>query len=151
EGEPAHLLGAHVAELALEDALLRLTGLAGGLGDAEVDELDLALVADEHVLRRDVAMNEVQLLAVDVALVVRVVEALARLHDDDARLRDGHRLRAVARGGRLLLAAVEDAAQIFTVNELEGDEVGVLDFAEIEDLADVGVVELDGDLGFVDE
>ncbi len=45
ERQAAHLLGRHVAELALEDAGLGLARLAGRLGDAEVDELDLALVA----------------------------------------------------------------------------------------------------------
>ena len=87
DGQPAHLLGRHVAELALEDAGLGLRRLAGGLGDAEVDELDLALVADEHVLRRDVAVDEVQVAPLRVALVVRVVEPLAELHDEVAGLR----------------------------------------------------------------
>ena len=87
-------------------------------------------------------------MPVRVALVVRVVEALAGLHDDEAGLRDRHVGHAV---DGLLLAAIEDAAQVLAVHELERDEVGILDLAEIEDLRDVGVVELDRDLRLVDE
>ena len=49
--EAADLLRAHVAELALQDPDLRLRCLAGRLRDAEVDDLDLAFVRQQHVLR----------------------------------------------------------------------------------------------------
>src|SRR5690606_30130623 len=148
----AHLLRRHVAELALEDAGLGLGALAGRLGDAEVDELDLALERDQHVLRADVPVNQVELAAGLVALVVRVVQALAHLHDDEAGLGDRHRLAGLARGAAAALpAAVEDRAQIAPVNVLEGDVVVVVDHAEVEDLSDVGVFELDRDLRLVDE
>jgi hypothetical protein len=111
-----HLLGRHVAELALEDARLRLAGLARGLGDAEVDELHLAVVRDEHVLRRDVAVHEVEVAAGGVLLVVRVVEALADLHGHVAGHGHGHGLAALAR-------PVEDRAQVLAVHVLHGDEV----------------------------
>jgi len=42
-------------------------------------------------------------------------------------------------------------AEVAPVHVLQGDEVAVVDFAEIEDLRDVGVVQLDGDLRLVDE
>ena len=112
--QPAHLLRRHVAELALEDAGLGLGALARRLRDTEVDELDLTLERDEDVLRADVAVDEVQLLAALVALVVRVVEALAHLHRHEARLRDGHRLAERA-------APVEDRAQVAAVDVLERD------------------------------
>ena len=48
-------------------------------------------------------------------------------------------------------AAVEDAAQVTPVDVLESDVVATVDDAEIEDLRDVGVVELDGELGLLDE
>ena len=142
--QAADLLGRHVAELALEDARLGLAALASGLGDAEVDDLDLALERHQDVLRGHVAVDERQLAPGLVALVVRVVEALAHLHDHEARLRDGHRLAAVA-------AAVEDAAEVTAVDVLEGDVVAGVDDAEIEDLGDVRVVQLDGELRLLDE
>src|SRR5262249_44709747 len=40
---------------------------------------------------------------------------------------------------------------VLAVDELERDEVAVFDFAEIEDLGDVGVVQLNRDLRLVDE
>ena len=70
--------------------------------------------------------------------------ALRNFDDHEARLRDGHDLRH-------LPAAIEDRAQILAVHELERDEERVLDFAEIEDLSDVRVVELHRDLRFIDE
>ena len=142
--QPAHLLGRHVAELALQDSGLGRRRLAGRLGDAEVDELDLALVADEHVLRRDVAVDEVQLAPLPVALVVRVVEPLADLHHDVTGQRDRQRLAAAAH-------AVEDRAEIAPVDVLERDEVALLDLPEVEDLGDVRVLQLHGDLRLVDE
>jgi len=142
--QAAHLLGRHVPELALEDAGLGLGALAGRLGDAEVDQLHLALERDEDVLRADVAVDEVELAAGLVALVVRVVEALADLHDDEAGLRHRHRLALGA-------AAIEDRAQVAAVDVLERDVVAAIDDAEVEDLGDVRVVQLHRDLRLVDE
>jgi hypothetical protein len=51
----------------------------------------------------------------------------------------------------LVAAAVEDGAQIAAVNVLEGDVVRLLDHAEVEDLGDVRVVQLNRDLRLVDE
>ncbi len=142
--QAAHLLGRHVAELPLEDAGLRLRRLARRLGDAEVDQLALALVPDQHVLGRDVAVDEVQLAPLGVALVVRVVQPLADLHDDVAGHRDRQRLRLVAH-------AIEDRAQVAPVHVLERDEEAFVDLTEVEDLGDVRVLQLHGDLRLVDE
>ena len=123
---------------------MRLRALAGRLRDSEVDQLDLALERHEHVLRADVAVHERQLPTRLVALVVRVIEALAHLHHDEARLRDRHRLAAAA-------AAIEDVAEVAPVDVLERDVVAGIDDAEIEDLGDVRVVQLNRDLRLVDE
>src|SRR5262249_27755654 len=48
-------------------------------------------------------------------------------------------------------ASLEDDAQVAPPDVLEGDVVERVDHAEVEDLRDVGVVQLDGDLGLVDE
>jgi hypothetical protein len=79
-----------------------------------------------------------------VALVVRVVEPLADLHDDEAGLRDRHRLALRAR-------AIEDRAHVTSVDVLERDVIAVVDDTEVEDLSDVRVVQLDRDLRLVDE
>jgi hypothetical protein len=65
-------------------------------------------------------VDQAELAAALVALVVRVVEALADLHDHEAGLGDRHRLAGLA-------AAVEDRAQVAAVDVLEGDVVRVLD------------------------
>ena len=48
-------------------------------------------------------------------------------------------------------AGAQHVAQARAVDQLHGDEVVLPDAPEIEDLDHVGVVERDGDLGFVDE
>ena len=63
---------------------------------------------------------------------------------DVAGHRDRQLLAARAR-------AVEDRAQVLAVHVLERDEVAVVDLAEVEDLGDVRVRELHGDLRLVDE
>ena len=142
ERHAADLLRGHVAELTLEDAGLGPRHATGGLGDAEVDQLDLALVRDEDVGRADIAVDDVEVAAVLVALVVRVVEALGDLHDDEASLGDRHR-------PALLLAPREDVAQVLAGDVLEGDVEAVALLTQIVDLGDVPVVELAGDLGLV--
>ena len=89
-------------------------------------------------------MNQVQLAALGVALVVRVVEALAHLHGHVAGHRDRKRLGLVAH-------AIEDRPQVAPMDVLEGDEEAVVDLTEVEDLRDVRVLQLHGDLRLVDE
>ena len=69
------LLGRHVRELALDDPGGRFLAPVDRLGDAEVGQLHLAFAAEQHVLGRDVAVNDAQRLAV----------ALARVHVGQAR------------------------------------------------------------------
>ena len=57
---PERGLGREVAELALDDPGLALLELARGLGEAEVHDLHLAVLGDEHVGRRHVAVHDVR-------------------------------------------------------------------------------------------
>jgi len=59
----ARLLGRHISVLALEGARAGLVCLGLGLGHAEVDELDRSVVAQEHVLRAHVAVDDVEALS----------------------------------------------------------------------------------------
>jgi hypothetical protein len=114
------------------------------LGDAEVDDLDLAFVRDEDVLRRAVAVDDLEGAAQRVALLVRVVETLEDLGDDEARHRHRDLLLQLAR-------AVLELEQILAPDVLHRDEVSALGAAELEDLADVRMRELPDDLRLVDE
>src|SRR5450755_3362223 len=89
-------------------------------------------------------MHEVHFATGLIALVVRVVEPLAQLHHDEARLRNGHRLAELA-------TTIEHAAQVATMNMLERDVVRAVDNSEIEDLRDVRVVQLNRELRLLDE
>ena len=84
-------------------------------------------------------MDEVQLATGLIALVVRVIEAFADLHHDEARLRDRHRLAE-------LTTPIEHAAEIAAVVRAERDVVRTVNDAEIEDLRDVRVVQLNREL-----
>jgi hypothetical protein len=69
------LLGRDVRQLALEHATLRGGRCPGRLRDAEVDDLHLAVVGYEHVLRAHVAVDYRERRAVEVAQRMRVVQA----------------------------------------------------------------------------
>ncbi len=138
------LLGGHVLELALERAHLRLRGLGDRLDDAEVAELDVAFVADQDVLGRDVAVHEAEGAALEVLLTVRMIERRGETRTDQQRQAERQRAALGAR-------AVQDRAQVLAVDELHRDEVVVADLAEVVDVDDVVVIELGGELGLVDE
>ena len=75
DGLTTRLLRRHVGVLPLQHAGFGLR-LHGGprLGNAEIRELDLTLVADEHVVGRDVAVDDVQWPMLCVSAAVGVVE-----------------------------------------------------------------------------
>ena len=56
----ARLLGRHVRDLALEHAGARLERRVHRLRDAEVDDLHLAVVGDEDVVRGHVAVDDAE-------------------------------------------------------------------------------------------
>jgi hypothetical protein len=113
-------------------------------GDAEVDDLDRAVPGDEHVLRRDVAVHDPELLAVLVGLAVRVVEPLGHLLHDV-------RGEPVGDAAADLGAFLHEPKEIDPLQVLHGEVVGLRDVPEIEDLHDVRVVQAERDLGLVDE
>ena len=71
---PAICSGATYASLPLNTPARRLRRRVGRLRDAEVDELHLAVVRDDDVVRADVAVHDVERLAVEVAQFVCIVQ-----------------------------------------------------------------------------
>ncbi len=139
---PAGLLRRHVGELPLDDA--RLLADQSRPRDAEVGDLHHALVADEDVLRADVAVHDLHRHAALVLAVVGVVEALGGLHDHERAEGDGDP-PALAPGGG------EQAAEIQPVDELHGEHGLVPNLFERVHLHDVRVVEAHRDLRLVHE
>ena len=132
---PARRLGRQVAQLPLHDAGVGDLDLACRLGEAEVHDLHLALLRDEHVGRRDVAVDDPhQPAGLGVVHLVRVGEAFAHLEDDVEAVRD--RDAAVDPA-----APFEQRLQIDAVDVLHDDEVRVLAVADVEHLHDVRVLE----------
>ena len=97
EHAAGHLLGRHVAVLALERAGLGLRLALLRVRDAEVAQLHVAALGNEDVRRRDVAVDDLHRAPFHVARVVRVVQRLEHLHDDEHRDVAAARSRASAR------------------------------------------------------
>ena len=144
DGLEARLLRRHVRHLAAQHAGPRLARARGRLGDAEVDHLGLPVVGEEEVVRRHVAVDEVEQLPVLPAQLVGGVQALGRVGADA-----GAQLRRDAHPP--LLGPAHHLAQRLAVEVLHGDPVGVVVLAEIEDLGDVRVVDAGRDPRLVEE
>jgi hypothetical protein len=143
DGDPGDLLGRHVARLALEHADPGLVERVEHLGDAEVDELDLTVVGDEHVARRDVAMHDAERRVVVIGELVRVVQAGERL---------GQHLDLHAERKQLAGAArAPDALEGLALEVFHRDVVAALVLADVVGLDDVGVVEPRGQARFLEE
>ena len=138
------LLRSHVAELAEAHLRIGRGATNRALRDAEVDDLRLALEGHEHVRRRDITVDEVDQRAVVAGTAMRVGEAVGELATDEQREIDRQALLAVTE-------EPESAAQVTTLDVLEREEVLVADPADLEDLRDVDVLQLDRDLCLVDE
>ena len=103
DGAAGEDLGRHVARRADRDRALVLLLGAERAGDAEVHEHD-AVVAQDHVLRLDVAVHD--LLAVHVGQrLAAVADVLDRVADREPRV----------------AAALEDRAQVHAVDEVHDD------------------------------
>ena len=126
-----HLLGAHVAGRAHDDAGLTVAVIvgAGALGEAEVEDLHATAGRDHDVARLEIAMDH--------AALVRRFE---RVHDLLADVRGVVRRQRSARdaiGQRLALDPLEDQVAGFVPGLLEAMDGG-----------DVGMVERGEQLGF---
>jgi hypothetical protein len=137
-------LGRHVGELALDPPGLGAELRRLRLGDAEVDDLDLAGEGHQHVGRRDVAVDQAEWMARLVGLAVRVVERLAQLEQQAHGDVDRRRARDLA-------GVAQDAPDIAPVDVLHRDEVLRTDPAALEDPHDVAVVQERRELGLAHE
>ena len=135
------LLGRHEGQLALDDALTGALTAAQRLGDAEVGELHLAVLADEDVVRTDVPVNDPQRLAVS-SLGVGIVQGPAHL--------GAHVQRHLRRQRELRLAHPgDDLIEVPAINQLQHQVVPSLGMAEVQHLDDVAVVQAHGDVSLV--
>ncbi len=137
------LLGREVRDLALDRARLRHPPVVR-LRDAEVDDLDDALAVDEHVRRRHVAVHDPEWTAIDPAPLVRVVQP-GRDAGDDRQ----HRLQRDLSAQRT--RAQHEVAHGLAVHVLHREEVRAAEAADIVDLRDVRVLELDREARLVEE
>ena len=138
------LLRAHVDELPFDHPGFGFDRAQLRLRDSEVDDLHVAAVRNEDVLRVEIAMHQVQRSAGHVGQVVRVGSPVADLL----------RQAAAQLGGNLLLPphrGVDQVAQRFALHVFHGDEISAGLLSELEDLHDVAVVHLRGEPRFAEE
>jgi hypothetical protein len=144
DGLASGLLGRHERELALHRPAPLGVGAAGGgrVGDAEVRQFDLARAAEQDVVRRDVAVHEAHRRAVRGPQRVDVAERVEEGVDD----REGDPGREAS-----ALRAAQQRGEVAALHELHGEEVVLAGAAELVDLHHVGVAQLRGHAGLVDE
>ena len=131
-------------ELPLDDAAFCLLASLAGLRDAKIDEFDLAFIGQKNILWTDIPVNQVEWAPVIIQFVVSVVEAGGHLLTDESN--------HVERERNMAFGAVHHhLIDIFSVDELHGDEIHIFDAAKIENLGNVDVIELHRDLSFIDK
>ncbi len=135
------ILGRHVAGLALAQAGLGGDLIGIGAGDAEVDEPHAAFDIDHQVVGGDVAVNEVQRLALERAQGMGIVKPGAGVGDE----RGGERRQQGT------FVQIEAGAQVEPVDELQGHEQLAVELAAVEHAHHVGVVEARGEAGLIEE
>ena len=89
-------------------------------------------------------MHDAERLAIDAEPVVRVLQARRRTRDDRQRAADRHLALELVR-------AVHQLAHRLPVDVLHREEVRVAELPGVEHLRDVGVLELGGEPGLVEE
>ncbi len=135
-------LGRHVRPLAYDQRL----GVLGDRGhrDAEVQQLHRAVVAEDDVVRRDVAMHDRQPVPGKVGRPVGVMQRLRDLANDEAGLAERHRRLARAQ-------LLGHFAQVAAVHEFHREVQSAADLADVEHLDDVRVHEPARNFRFIQE
>src|SRR5690348_12464712 len=106
-------------------------GVVEEFRESEVEHLYLARRRDHHVARLDIAMND--------AAAMRGGECFSDLQTDQQR------------GLEFEWTARDELAHVLAFDELHRDEVNAVNFIEIEDRADVWVVQRRGESRFAFE
>lgn len=144
DGITPGLLGGHVVVFPLDDSDFSLFGSQPGLRDAEVDDFDFSRIGNDDVLRAHIAVDDGEGVAFGVTLPMGVVQPSTDFLANVGTGVDGDFVVD-------LRGATHDSEDVSAFDELHRDEVGVVELAEIKDLSDVDVVELDADLRLFDE
>ena len=114
------------------------------LRHAEVDQLDLPVVGDEHVLRADVAVHDLQRRAVEIGQRVRVLEAGEHAGQDPEPQRQAQLARTAQQ-------PIEDARQRLAVEVLHRDRQLPVAGQHLVGLHDVRVIEAERQPRLVEE
>lgn len=142
DGIASALFGAHIAELSFQHSGLGVLRFGGRFCDSEVDDLDLAFISDEKVLRRNITMNDLIGRAISAFKMMGVMQSFAGI-GNGAR-REGWRKSLLS-----FDAAPGDGREIFAGDVLHRNEESALGFAEVIDLDDIRMDQLGAHSRFV--
>lgn len=138
------LFGREVLVLARDHLAFLVVHQVEGLRDAEVGELHVALVGHQDVLRADVPVDDVQVAAVAVVLLVGVGEAPGDARDDEGGEVDGDLLAQLA-------VLVDEDLEVHAADKFHHHEILPADLAEMVGLDDVGMDQVRDQPGLADE
>ena len=110
----------------------------------EIEQEDPAVVGEEDVLRRDVAVDDVERLPLEIAERVGVVETGERVDQDADVEIERDPLEALTR-------ALAEGSERLAVEVLHREEVDAPFFADLVRLHDIRVAHSRGDAGLVEE
>jgi hypothetical protein len=144
EGLTPQLLGGHEIQLAFDHPHLGVGVAALGLGDAEVHDARAAVDADDNILRRHIAVDDLQVLSFGAVQLMGGVQAREGVEADAQG--DAERDTPTQRHRHLL--HVGEGVALDVVHD-EEDEVVLL--AYVDDGDDIGVVDGRGDAGLVEK
>ena len=137
------LLGRHVGELTLDHSGLSFVRAVVRFGNPEVEELHRAGISDHHIVRRHVAVNDIERFTM---LVVRDVCVVKRPRHVDADADcDG---QSHTSG---LTRLTNQSPQWHSIDPFHHDEVRSFVRTELMELADVRMLELHPDSRLVEE
>ena len=128
------LLGRHVFDLALEASRDCLGDPPERAGDAEIDDFDRSVERHEDVLRRDVAVDDVEGVPRGVGQGVGITQTVRRLPDDERRL-------PVPEWPLGPHRPAQDGGERLALHRLHHEEVAVAVPADLDNPHDVRVVE----------
>jgi hypothetical protein len=132
--EALGLLGRHVLGLPLQEPRERAREALLRLGEAQVGDLHVALEADEHVARHQIAVHEAQVLAVGRAELVRGREASAHAEREEHHHALAEHLARVEHG-------LHEPRERHALHELDGEERALRVVAPAHHLDHVGAVQ----------
>ena len=138
------LLRRHVGHFAFDHPGSGVGYAAGGFGDAEIDDLDLAVIGQKDILGAHITVNDVEQMPLQILHVMGIIQPRTDADRNMQRIFQ-------AQGHASLFGNLEDRFEILAEKVFHGDEIALIQSPEIIYLNDVGMLQQRGQTRFIDE